>query len=296
MTVTYRVTHRTAYHYEADVAPGYSQLRLQPRDLPTQRCLTSRITVDPRPSDYREWTDFFGNRVAYVMIGTPHRSLTVTAESTVVVDGSGDGLTLFGDEPWEAVRDLVHDRRDAAAVDAAPFVLDSPLVRVSATFPDYARPSFTPGRALVEALADLTSRIHGDFTFRPGATSVTTALDDAFEQREGVCQDFAHVAIACVRSMGLAARYVSGYLETDPPAGWAKLQGSDVSHAWASVYVPAMGWVGIDPTNDGFVGGRYVTTAWGRDYADVPPVSGVIFTNGGTAGLEVEVDVIPVPA
>jgi len=292
VTVTYRVTHRTTYRYEADVGPGYSQLHLQPRDLPSQRCLATQITVEPAPSDYREWTDFFGNRVAYLAIEAPHRSLTLTAVSTVEVDDR-DAPTLFSGGSWEDARDDIRSHRDASARDAAAFVLDSPLVRASVMFADYARPSFTPGRALLEAVADLASRIHRDFTFKPGATSVTTALEEAFELRKGVCQDFAHVAIACIRSMGLAARYVSGYLETNPPPGAAKLQGSDVSHAWASVYAPGLGWFGIDPTNDRFVGGRYVTTAWGRDYSDVPPVSGVIFTNGGTASLDVEVDVIP---
>jgi len=293
VTVTYRVTHRTAYRYEADVAPGYSQLRLRPRDLPNQRCLSSEVTVDPAPSDYQEWTDFFGNHVAYLAIEAPHRSLTLTAVSTVEVD-DGDAPTLFGAGTWEEARDDIRAHRDVAARDAAAFVLDSPLVRASVMFADYARPSFTPGRAMLEAVGDLASRIHRDFTFTPGATSVTTALEEAFALRNGVCQDFAHVAIACIRSTGLAARYVSGYLETEPPPGGARLQGSDVSHAWASVYAPGLGWVGVDPTNDRFVGGRYVTTAWGRDYSDVPPVSGVIFTNGGTASLEVEVEVIPV--
>jgi transglutaminase-like putative cysteine protease len=292
VAVTYRVTHRTAYRYETDVGPSFSQLRVQPRDLAHQRCVSTEVTVEPEPTDYREWTDFFGNRVAYFAIESPHRALTVTAVSVVEIDGHDDGLPLFGDEPWERTRDDVRRHRDPVAVEASAFVLDSPLVCASVTFADYARASFTPGRRFVEAVTDLTSRIHRDFAFKPGSTKVTTTLEEVFEQREGVCQDFAHVAIACLRSLGLAARYVSGYLETDPPRGRPKLVGRDVSHAWASVYVPAVGWIGIDPTNDRFVGGRYVTTAWGRDYSDVPPLNGVIFTNGGTASLDVEVDVV----
>jgi transglutaminase-like putative cysteine protease len=292
MALTYQVTHRTAYRYEADVAPSYSQLRVLPRDMLQQRCRSTTVTVDPQPADYREWTDFFGNRVAYFAIEAPHRALTVTAVSVVEIDGHGDGLPLFCEQPWELTRDEIHEHRDAAATDASGFVLDSPLVRTSATFAEYARPSFTPGRELIEAVSDLASRIHRDFAYKPGSTSVTTALEEVFEQREGVCQDFTHVTIACLRSLGLAARYVSGYLETDPPPGTPKLEGGDVSHAWASVYVPAAGWVGIDPTNDQFVGDRYITTAWGRDYRDVPPLNGVIFTNGGTASLDVAVDVV----
>jgi transglutaminase-like putative cysteine protease len=292
VAVTYRVTHRTAYRYEADVAPSYSQLRVLPRDLAHQHCVSTQVTVDPEPADYREWTDFFGNRVAYVAIEIPHRALTVTAVSIVEVNGIGDGLPLFGGEPWEQARDAVRQRRDATATDASAFVLDSPLVHVSATFSDYAGASFTPGRRLVEAVADLGSRIHRDFAFDPGSTSVRTTLEEVFDQRRGVCQDFAHLAIACFRSLGLAARYVSGYLETDPPPGRPKLQGRDVSHAWASIYTPDAGWIGIDPTNDRFVASRYVTTAWGRDYSDVPPLNGVMFTDGGTGSLDVEVDVV----
>jgi len=292
MAVTYRVTHRTAYRYEADVGPSYSQLRVLPRDLAHQRCVSTRVTIDPEPADYREWTDFFGNRVAYFAIEAPHRALTVTAVSLIEVDSHGDNLPLYRQEPWETVRDALAEHRDGPATEAAAFVLDSPLVGVSDRFADYAGPSFSTGRQLVDAVADLASRIHHDFTFKPGSTKVTTTLEEVFEQREGVCQDFAHLAIACLRSLGLAARYVSGYLETDPPPGRPKLVGRDVSHAWAGVWVPEAGWVGIDPTNDRFVGSRYVTTAWGRDYTDVPPLNGVIFTNGGTASLDVEVDVV----
>jgi len=169
-------------------------------------------------------------------------------------------------------------------------------VRASATFAEYARPSFPAGRELVEGIADLASRIHGDFAFKPGSTSVRTTLEEVFAQRRGVCQDFAHVALASLRSLGLAARYVSGYLETVPPPGRPKLQGRDVSHAWVSVFVPGAGWIDVDPTNDRFVGGRHVTTAWGRDYGDVAPLIGVMFTNGGTASLDVQVDVDALPA
>jgi transglutaminase-like putative cysteine protease len=291
VTVTYRITHRTAYRYEADVGPSFSQLRVLPRDLAHQRCLSAVVTIDPDPDDYREWTDFFGNRVGYFAIERPHRSLTVTSVSVVETDGQADGLLLFGGKPWEHARDEVREHRTAEATDAAAFVLDSPLVRASVTFAEYARPSFPPGRELVEAIADLASRIHRDFAFRPGSTSVRTALEEAFAQRRGVCQDFAHVALASLRSLGLAARYVSGYLETVPPPGRPKVQGRDVSHAWVAVFVPGAGWIDIDPTNDSFVGGRHVTTAWGRDYGDVAPLNGVMFTNGGTASLDVQVDV-----
>jgi transglutaminase-like putative cysteine protease len=295
MAVTYRVSHRTAYRYRNDVSPGYSQLHVLPRDLPYQRCRSTEVTIVPEPDDYRERTDFFGNRVAYCAIEAPHRSLTVTAVSIVDIDAHSGGLPLFSDQPWERARDEIGVRQDPDATDVIQFALNSPLVRASTAFADYATRSFTPGRQVVDAIAELASRIHGEFAYRPGSTSVRTTLEEVFTQRQGVCQDFAHVAIACFRSVGLAARYVSGYLETDPPPGRPKLEGADVSHAWASVFVPDAGWVDIDPTNDQFVNDRYVTNAWGRDYADVPPMNGVIYTEGGPASLEVEVDVTALP-
>jgi transglutaminase-like putative cysteine protease len=292
VTTTYRVVHRTEYRYEADVSPSYSQLHLAPRDLPGQRCLSSEIVVDPTPDDYRERVDFFGNRVAFVAIQEAHRSLTVAATSIVEVDVVGRGLPLFADRAWEEVRDHVRAAGTNDAIDAVQFVLDSPVVSASPTFSDYAAGSFSPGRHLLEAVTDLSSRIHRDFEYKPGATSVRTTLDDVFAQRKGVCQDFAHVAIACLRSVGLPARYVSGYLETDPPPGRPKLDGADVSHAWFSVYVPQSGWVGVDPTNDQLVSDRYVTTAYGRDYSDVAPLNGVIFTEGRAERPRVLVDVV----
>jgi transglutaminase-like putative cysteine protease len=169
-------------------------------------------------------------------------------------------------------------------------------VAASWRFADYARESFRPGRDLVDGVGDLAHRIHADFAYTPGATSVSTPVDEVFDQREGVCQDFAHLGIACLRSIGLPARYVSGYLETDPPAGRPKLRGADASHAWLAVLVPGLGWLDVDPTNDQFVSNRYVVAAFGRDYSDVPPVSGVIYTEGRTKKLKVVVDVVALAA
>jgi transglutaminase-like putative cysteine protease len=241
--------------------------------------------------DYSEHTDFFGNRVGYLAIHRPHRSLRVTATSLVDVEDREHEPSLFGDRPWEEVRDAVwrDGRRDA--VDAMPFALDSPLVAASPALLAYAEPSFPAGRSLLDAVTNLASRIHAEFEYKPGATQVATPLEEVLRGRKGVCQDFAHVAIGCLRSLGLPARYVSGYLETDPPPGRVKLVGADVSHAWFSVLVPEAGWLDVDPTNDQLVNHRYVVTAFGRDYRDVPPVSGVIYTEGKTASLKVSVDV-----
>ena len=292
MTTAYRVTHRTEYEYERDVSSSYSQLHLLPRDLPGQHCQSASVIVEPSPGDYRERADFFGNRVVFLAIHKPHRALTVTATSIVEVDERPDGLSLFGQRPWEQARDAVSSGRVAGPIDAAQFVLDSPLVEVSDVYREYALASFSPGRHLLDAVTSLCSRIHADFAYVPGSTSVTTPLAEVFEQREGVCQDFAHIGIACLRSIGLPARYVSGYLETNPPPGRAKLSGVDGSHAWLSVLVPDAGWLDVDPTNDQLVSSRYVVTAFGRDYTDVPPLSGVIYTEGKTESLRVLVDVV----
>ena len=172
------------------------------------------------------------------------------------------------------------------------FLLDSPLVAASPELADYAGPSFSSERPALEALFDLAQRIHADFDYLPGSTSVTTTVGEVLAARKGVCQDFAHLAIGCLRSLGLAAKYVSGYVETEPPPGKERLQGADVSHAWAALWVPGGGWVDIDPTNQQFVDDRYVTAAWGRDYADIPPLKGVIFTKGLEHELDVVVDVV----
>jgi transglutaminase-like putative cysteine protease len=291
--VKYRVTHTTAYRYAEDVSASYGQFHLLPRDLPGQHCERSEVVIDPRPDDYRERSDFFGNRMAYFEIGSAHRSLSVSTTSWVEVAASArrDAVAAVSEAglAWEQARP-----RSLAAGDleGSEFLLDSPLVAASDDLADYGRSIFTDGRPMVEALTDLAVRVHDEFAYRPGATKVSTTAGEVLVQRQGVCQDFAHLVIGCLRSLGLAARYVSGYLETVPPPGRERLQGADVSHAWASVLVPGMGWIDVDPTNRHLVNEHYVVTAWGRDYSDVPPLKGVIFTEGTEHDLEVLVDVI----
>jgi transglutaminase-like putative cysteine protease len=289
---TYRITHRTAYAYEEDVSASYGRMRLLPRNIPGQRCVQSSVWLDPVPSDHSQYIDLFGNRVDYFSIHQPHRELVITAESLVEVDAPA-GLPLAGDLPWDQVAESL-GKGGPDDVDAVHFSLDSPFVAASERFRAYAEPSFAPGRPMVEAVLELSSRIHREFEFMPGETKVDTPLDDVLTSRRGVCQDFAHIGIACLRSLGLPARYVSGYLETDPPPGMEKMVGSDVSHAWFSALVPGAGWVDVDPTNDQVPGERYVVTAYGRDYGDVAPVSGVIYTLGSTSTLAVTVDVTAV--
>ena len=293
--MTYRVVHRTAYVYDKVVSASYGEAHLHPRDVQGQKTYVSSLVIDPFPEHYRERRDFFGNRVAHFTVLEPHTELTVTATSMVDVRDRRSIVPAIGDLRWEEARDLLHREDGAETVDARQFVLGSTAAGPSARATEYAAPSFAPGRPLTDALADLSSRLHADFEFAPGVTTVSTPVDDVLTRRAGVCQDFAHLTISALRGLGLAARYVSGYLETVPPPGKARLVGADVSHAWVSVFVPEIGWVDLDPTNDQFVNNRYVTVAWGRDYTDVPPLKGVIYTEGKSQKLKVTVDVATIP-
>jgi len=294
VAITYRITHRTEYRYEEDVTLSYGQLHLLPRELAHQRCISTEVRVEPRAELYVERLDYFGNRASYFEIHEPHQALTVTATSLVEVDELAAGVSLLGSRSWEDAREELRCGRLPEYLEAVEYSLDSPLARSSARYLEYAAQSFSERRPLIDAVASLCSRIHSDFEYKPGSTSVATPLAEVFEHRRGVCQDFAHFGIACLRSLGLPARYVSGYLETDAAPGREKLVGVDGSHAWLSVLIPEAGWLDVDPTNDQFAGERYIVTAVGRDYGDVPPLGGVIYTEGGTEQLRVAVDVVPV--
>ena len=285
----FQITHRTAYHYGEVVSSSYGLVHLLPRDAVGQICHDAQVTIEPVPDEQREHRDFFGNRVTYFEILSSHRDLAVTATSTVEVAGRQISLPLRLNQAWEQAR--ITDCSSPENLQAQQYVLSTELAPGSEALRAYASSSFSPGRPVLEALANLSDRIHHDFAYKPGVTSVTTTADEVLDGRKGVCQDFAHVTIGCLRALGLAARYVSGYLETDPPDGQPRLQGTDVSHAWASVYVPGAGWVDVDPTNSRLVNDRYITAAWGRDYRDVPPIKGVIYTDGTKHELEVSVDV-----
>ena len=287
----YRVRHRTTYGYAEPVSLGYTLARLAPRTFPGQTCRSSTIEVDPAPDDRSERVDAFGNLVTWFAIERPHSHLTVTATSDVVVEGEPALPALASPEPWDEVASWLRSASGAAAVDARPFVLPSARARPDAAVAAYAARSFTPGRPLLDAVLDLMRRIHADVEYDPGSTTVSTPPHEVLTLRRGVCQDMAHLAIACVRSQGLAARDVSGYLETDPPPGREKLVGTDASHAWFAVHVPDLGWIDLDPTNDRPIGERHITVAWGRDYGDVAPVAGVLYAGGRGQRLEVAVDV-----
>jgi transglutaminase-like putative cysteine protease len=292
--VTYRVVHRTEYRYDSVVSASYGEAHLHPRETQGQQPYKAALTIAPFPEHYRERRDFFGNRAAYFSVLEEHDTLTVVATSIVDVRERQPMVPAISELRWEQARDLLVEGSAEEALDARQFVLGSPAVPASVGALDYARRSFAPGRPLGECLEELCQRLHAEFEFAPGVTTVSTPVDEVMARRAGVCQDFAHLTISGLRGLGLATRYVSGYLETDPPAGQERLIGADVSHAWVSVFVPQMGWVDLDPTNGQFVNGRYVTVAWGRDYTDVPPLKGVIYTESEGQQLEVTVDVTPI--
>jgi transglutaminase-like putative cysteine protease len=290
--VRYRVVHRTEYRYDAEVTASYSEAHLVPRPLPHQAVLESSLAIDPTPGQRSEHVDYFGNVTSFFSVDTPHTTLTVLATSVVEVSRP----PVIGPDAgpaWHAVADAL--RRDGS-LDPEGHVramtLDSPLIGTPADARAYAAESFTGDVPVAAAARDLCARIHADFAYRPGTTDIATGVNEVLDRRQGVCQDFAHLAIACLRSVGLPARYVSGYLETEPPPGAEKLEGADASHAWASVFVPGHGWLDLDPTNGTVPDERYVVTAWGRDYADVAPIKGVIYSAGQSQELTVAVDVV----
>jgi len=286
----YKVTHTTTYSYTDSVSLSHHLLRLTPRALAHQRCQRHEVLIDPGPAVSAPHFDYFGNAVTFVTIEGAHNSLTVKSVSEVSV------LAPRVPEPtetpaWEHVRELSRGRQIGQSLDACEFIFDSPFVKVADNLADYAAPSFTKDRPIFEAVLDLTARIHGDFKFDPKATTLATPLEEVFKNRRGVCQDFAQLEIACLRSLGLPARYVSGYLETDPPPGQPRLAGADASHAWISFYCHGIGWLDIDPTNNVVPSTRHIAVAYGRDYNDVSPIRGVILGTGEHT-LDVAVDVV----
>ncbi len=289
----YRITHVTTYDYAAPVEQSYNEAHLRPRDSDHQQCRSYDLDIDPTPSARFESVDPFGNHVATFVVQGGFERMAVTSTSEVLVWPPSPPPV---GPPWESVRALLEIDRQPTARDARRCRAPSRLVPTSNALADYAHPSFLPGRPFVEAIVDLTTRIYGDFHYEPGFTSISTPLLDVLEQRRGVCQDFAHLMIGCVRSLGLAARYVSGYIETLPAAGQDRLVGADASHAWASVYLPGWGWFDVDPTNDQVVGDSHITTAWGRDYWDVSPLRGSVEGGGSSHHLDVAVDVRNVDA
>lgn len=288
----YYVTHTTRYQYSETVPLGHNQTHLVPRSFTRQRCMSNRLLIQPVPMNTEQWTDFFGNPVHFFALEEEHRELTIAAYSEVEVYSPSYPAPAVT-PPWEDVRADLARPRGPLLLDAAQFTYDSPYVQRDPMLGKYAETSFPPRRPLLEAALDLNARIFREFKYDPTATCVNTPPREVFEKRRGVCQDFAHLAIACLRTLGLAARYVSGYLLTDPPQGQPRLIGADASHAWLAVFCPGFGWLDLDPTNNQMPAMRHVTLGWGRDYGDISPIKG-LFLGGGQHTMSVAVDVTPV--
>jgi transglutaminase-like putative cysteine protease len=314
----YTVHHETRYAYTAPVSQSWQLARLTPRMLPWQRVLSYTLEIEPKADERRDELDSFGNMVTHFGLHGAHRMLRVRMEclvevlerpSTEAAQPVQEQLSFSmasqtqtqtqtqtphpaSELAWEAVREAI--RREPQQDDLIPASMSepTPLVPLSEGARLYASKSFARGRPWLDAVGELMCRIHDDFEFEPGATTVSTSVDEVLYQRRGVCQDFAHLMLACLRGHGLPARYVSGYLLTDPPPGMPRLMGVDASHAWVAAYSPQHGWVEFDPTNRQLADQRYITLTWGADFADVVPLRGVIY-GGGDQRMDVEVSVIP---
>jgi len=288
----YDIRHRTTFTYEDVVSVSHHVLHLSPRRHPRQRALETAMLIDPSPAVDSQGSDYFGNPVHYLTVQEPHDQLVVEARSRIDVQPLPASIDLGASERWVETRESLAAAADDTMLQAFQFVFDSPYSVADEDVRDYALQSFVGDRPVLEAAMDLTSRIHGEFEYRGGVSDVSTPVRDVFGMRKGVCQDFAHLEIACLRSLGLAARYVSGYLRTRPPEGKEKLVGADASHAWLSVWCGSNGWVDFDPTNNVIPNVEHITIGWGRDYGDVSPINGFI-VGGGAHQVAVAVDVNP---
>ncbi|MBX3705564.1 MAG: transglutaminase family protein [Pseudomonadales bacterium] len=290
----YEVRHETRFRYEWPVTISHQLLKLRPRRCTRQNVLESRLSIVPHPTVQRDWVDYYGNVVEFATVQGAHSELVVTSASQVEVL-PGMNIMLDFSPAWEVVARSLRNPTQTEALAACQYCFESPFIRLHPEIRDFALESFEPGRPLLAATMALTSRIYQQFAYQGGVTDIYTPALDVLRQRRGVCQDFAHLQIACLRALGLPARYVSGYLLTRPPPGQPRLTGADESHAWLSVWCPELGWVDFDPTNNLIPNLEHVTVAWGRDYGDVSPVSGFIF-GGGQHEVTVSVDVDPVAA
>ena len=290
----YRVVHETRYQYQSMVSLSQQYLHLTPRSFAFQEIESHLIWLDPVIDEATHGVDYFGNHTRHVALTLPHDGLLVHAESTVALRPRHTLAQIAGTLPWESVRDMMEQEKSAATLEACRYLYASPHVGLFPELEAYARLSFTPGRPQLDATLDLTQRIFDDFEFDSKATDISTPLEQVMRGRRGVCQDFAQLMIGCLRSIGLPARYVSGYILTHPREGTPRLIGADASHAWVSVFCPALGWVDVDPTNHCLVQHEHITLGWGRDFSDVTPMRGIVL-GGGAQALTVQVTVTPLP-
>jgi transglutaminase-like putative cysteine protease len=287
--LNYQITHITEYIYGDPVPLCHDLVHLQPRETARQTLLSHSLQIVPHPLVRADRIDFFGNHATWFSVQEPHERMRIVARSLVDVKNF-DPPTGFWWPAWDEVAGMLIQRRDRDCLDARQFCFDSPHVATAGELAEYAKPTFTPGRPLMEATVEFTKRIRAEFKFDKDATTIGTPVLEVLRHRHGVCQDFAHLQIACLRSLGLAARYVSGYLRTIPPPGQPRMVGVDASHAWVSVFFPDYGWVDFDPTNGIIPSSGHITLGWARDYSDISPVKGVV-VGGRRHGLSVSVDV-----
>ncbi|MCF4997552.1 transglutaminase family protein [Pseudomonas syringae] len=294
MSAHYQILHDTCYRYDSPVSLAQQLAHLWPRECAWQRCSEQSLQISPPPTSRRDELDVFGNPVTRLAFERPHDELQVNARLTVEV--LSRPVADFNLSPaWESTRQALtysSQRLSAEMLDACRYRFESPYVHLKRDFVEFAESCFPAGRPMLLGVQALMEKIHGEFTFDAEATQVATPLVEVLERRRGVCQDFAHLMLACVRSRGLAARYISGYLLTQPPPGQPRLIGADASHAWVSVFCPVLGWVDFDPTNNVQPALEHITLAWGRDFSDVSPLRGVIL-GGGSHDPEVSVTVMP---
>jgi len=292
--VIYDISHTTVFDYAQPVSVSHQLLRLTPRQHGRQRVLRSALIIEPAPATRTSRRDYFGNEVTHITVQEPHERLVIRAGSRVEVDPPNPSFLDFG-VSWEDVANELRTLGQLDAIAASQFCFASPYVDVDERAFEYGARSFPAGAGLISSVLDLTARIHSEFVYEGGVTDVFTPVAEVLEKRKGVCQDFAHLQIACLRSLGLAARYVSGYLLTRPPEGRERLVGADASHAWLSVWCPPIGWIDVDPTNNVLPKDEHISLGWGRDYGDVSPTTGVI-VGGGAHSVSVGVDVARVSA
>lgn len=294
MNARYQIFHDTCYHYDSPVSLAQQLAHLWPRKCEWQRCTDQQLLISPDPTARRDELDVFGNPLTRLAFERPHDELQVNAQLTVEVLAR-PALDFKQSPAWELTRDALSyssQPLSAELLEACRYRFQSPYVHLKRSFVEFSQSCFPPGRPLLMGVQDLMQKIFSEFTFDAEATQVATPLVEVLERRRGVCQDFAHLMLACVRSRGLAARYISGYLLTQPPPGQPRLIGADASHAWVSVFCPVLGWVDFDPTNNVQPALEHITLAWGRDFSDVSPLRGVIL-GGGNHDPEVRVTVMP---
>lgn len=287
----FKVKHVTRYEYPAPVLQAINLGYLIPRNSARQKCVYNQLKVNPQPSTSATRVDYFGNQAFHFTIESKHQSLEVVATSEVDVSAGADLPSVNDGNTCAQARELLSRSNQLDSLLAREYLLPSPSIAHDAALAEFAAPLFADDRPFLQSVSELNSQIFNEFTFDPTFSGISTPISEVFAHRKGVCQDFAHLAIACLRSLGYPARYVSGYLETLPPPGTVKLVGSDATHAWFAVYSPGEGWFEFDPTNNSIPAEQHIVTAWGRDYTDVTPLKGVIFGGGSGHSLSVSVDV-----